>query len=64
MVNHAQRQSKTPGESDSTGFSITAYPNGGGSTMEIPIMAYSEFHAMQLAQADYPTWYAVAAYPS
>ena len=23
MVNHAQRQSKTPGESDSTGFSIT-----------------------------------------
>lgn len=43
---------------------LTAYPNGGGSTMEIPVIAYSEFHAMQIAQADYPTWYAVAAFPS
>lgn len=43
---------------------LTAYPNGCGSTMEMPYWAYSEFHAMQLAQADYPTWHAVAAYPA
>ena len=37
-------------------------PNGSGSGQEIPYMAYSEFHAMQMAQKDYPTWYAVSAY--
>lgn len=43
---------------------LTAYPDGGGSSMQIPYMAYSEMHAIQIAQAKYPTWYAVAAYPS
>jgi hypothetical protein len=41
---------------------MTAYANGGGSTMEQTYYAYSEFHAMQLAKADWPTWYPVAAY--
>lgn len=43
---------------------LTAYPNSGGSTVEVPIMAYSEFHAMQLAQADCLTWFTVASYYS
>jgi len=41
---------------------LTAYANGGGSTMEVPCSAYSEIHACQMIQAQYPTWFVVAAY--
>lgn len=41
---------------------MAAYPDGSGSSMEIPVNAYSEFHAMELARQSWPTWYPVAAY--
>lgn len=41
---------------------LSKEPNGSGSSMEMPYLAYSEFHAMQMAQKDWPTWYAVSAY--
>jgi hypothetical protein len=36
-------------------------PDGSGSTLCIPLMAYSEIHACQLAQANYPEMFAIAA---
>ena len=40
---------------------LAAYPDGGGSSMGVHVNAYSEFHACQLAQANWPGWYPVMA---
>ena len=48
MVNHAQRQSKTPGESDSTGFSIRSaspfrYFNSSPEIIRLAVLMYVRF---------------------
>lgn len=36
-------------------------PDGGGGGMSTHVYAYSEFHACQLAQSQYPGMYAISA---
>lgn len=41
---------------------LNNHPNGCGADMELPLWAYSEFHAMQMAVERWPGWYAMSAY--
>ena len=36
-------------------------PDGSGSSRGVHVFAYSEFHACQLAQSEWPGWNAVSA---